>query len=366
LLSLLGCSGQANYVRVYFLAFGEVQTISYFDYDPVAKIVLRIQTIDDQALIGMRGVNGAVTSTVVCDDINAYFVLFIADAFGIALNYLMVQNHGSCLLTQYSLVNSAQEGITVDPINRVVYYNYMSNGNNSNIPVYSGIGKINVDGTNPAVIYQYPTIGKAHWLSIDTTKQLLYASASSYQFFSLNLGTNATTKYSQQGCQAATCDINVLNGVVDPTTERVYYPDSSGLLAFNPSTNSTTRVLLFSTPQIKSLTIDTQNNLIFFQTYGVSVGGQTVGSIYVVSVNLTSSIANLATLNQIPGVVAIDVNNGNLLSLAHCDGNGACGLCGFPYTNPFSAAKTVVVASAVQTVFSMTLLVVVLLVILLF
>jgi len=331
----------------------------------VANNVMRIQTIDDQALIGMRGANGALTSTIATDDMNAYFILFIPDAFGIALNYLMVQSHGSCLLTQYSLVNSAQEGITVDPINKIVYYNYISNGNNSNIPIYAGIGKINTDGTNPGVIYQYPVVGKSHWLSVDVTKQLLYASSTSYQFFSLNLGTNATTKYSQQGCQAANCDINVLNGFVDPTTERLYYPDSSGILAFNPTTNSTTRVLIYSNPQIKSLIIDSQNNLIFFQTYGVSVGGQVVGSVYVVSVNLSSSIANPATINQIPGVVTIDVNNGNLLGLAHCDGNGACGLCGFPYTNPFSAAKTVVVASAVQTIFSMTLLVV-LLVILLF
>jgi len=192
---------------------------------------------------------------------------------------------------------------------------------------------------------------------LDTQRFILYYSVANYQFSSYNLLNNVSHTYQTQ-CTVPSCDINKLGAVVDSISGNIYYPDTLGIVSFNTSTGITTRS--FTAPnnlQVKGLTVDNVNNLIFMQMFATPLpGGVIADSIYVASINLATTIVNPATLVQIPGIIAYDLTYGNILSLAHCD-NGACGVCGYPYIYPFG---TNVVAAGSQFMISIVFLIVLL------
>jgi len=353
LVFLSCCFAQQTFIRVFLMATGEVQTISYFDYDPATRKVLRIQSISDALyLMGILGADNPSLSSIAADDIAAYGILNLPIPPNVE-TFLFVLNHGTCQLSKIFLPNASPQGLTIDPIQKVLYYNYIPNG--KAVAQISGINRMNYDGTNVTSIFQYPTVGNAHWLSLDKPRNLLYASLAANQFSSIDLMmTNVTVTVQTPGCLNGFCDINLNGGVVEQTTGRIYYPDATGIVSYDPATTAMTRV--FTAPnnlQVKGFAIDTQNNLLFMQTFAIQLPtGQIADGVYVVSVNLTAAVADAATFMPIPGLLGVDSVRGNIVALSHCDA-AACGICGFGYTNPFNAPKY---ASAALFSISITLL----------
>jgi hypothetical protein len=270
-LLVVGCCYAQTFTRVFLMAAGEVQTMSYFDYDPAARKLVRIQTISDAMyLMGILGADNPSLSSVVADDIAAYGILNLPIPPNVE-TYLFVLNHATCQLSKVFLPNAAPQGLALDPIQKAVYYNYIPNG--QLVAQIAGINRMNVDGTNVTSIFQYPTIGNAHWLSLDKPRNLLYGSLGPNQFSSINLAmTNVTLTVKTQGCANTLCDVNLNGGVVDQTTGRIYYPDTTGIVSYDPATTATTRVLTVPPNlQVKGFAIDAQNSLLFIQTFAVPV-----------------------------------------------------------------------------------------------
>jgi hypothetical protein len=168
LLFLAGCSAQA-FVRVWFLAYGEPTTYSYFDYDPAKNALLRIQTIDDQKflnglkqslLVSFSFIFLTCTGSIAADDTMAFGILYLYANPSLITNLITIDQL-TCQLTLINLPFASGFGLTVDPNNKWIYFNYQSLQNG-----ISGIDRMKYDGNNLTSIYNYPTVNSSHWLSV--------------------------------------------------------------------------------------------------------------------------------------------------------------------------------------------------------
>jgi hypothetical protein len=308
LLFAYSCA-QTTFVRVWFVATGEPSTPSYFDYNPATGAVLRIQTISDQQFVtAVRNNAGVTISALASDDKNAYSIitfLVVPNLVALMLNL----NQATCALTSVVLPFGTGLGLAVDPVDKLIFWNYKAV---TNVTV-NGINKMNYDGTNITNVFTYPG-ASSNWLAVDLQRQRLYTSLSSNTVTGLQLQSGLTSlSFPTQGCQAASCNIELIGGVVDQNTGRIYYPDATGIQTFDANANATVRSLTITTYTAKSLALDNQNGLLFIQMN--PLGGQFTAPIFVVSVNLQTGVANAGSLKQIPGLLATNNNAGNMLAL---------------------------------------------------
>jgi len=342
---LLTGSYAQNFLRVFLAAYGEPTTISYFDYDPVALQVLRIQSLnDDQFINGIRN-NAVLIISALSSDDGIAFGLLLQVAIPAMVTSVLSLNQTNCNMTKVLLNFGTGAGLTLDSVNKQLYYNYQNyNG--------SGIYRMNYDGTNLTSVYQYSSRNLSHWLAYDSKDSKLYTSLSTNQFSSLQIPQFSPTSFSTPSCQTSACDISLLGGSVDQSTGRLYYPDAQGISAFDPASDQTIRVLLIPNYSAKSIAIDYQSALLFIQMFPLN--GQLFGQLFVVPVNLSTSVANPTKLMPVPGVVGSNASNGNLLSITHCT-SLTCAICGFPYTPQNS--NGIVYAMATQPLINLGLLI---------
>jgi len=345
LVLLLTGSYAQNFVRIFLAAYGEPTTISYFDYDPVALQVLRVQTLnDDQFINGIRNNAVLIISAFASDDSIA-FGLLLEIAIPAMVTSVLSLNQTNCNMTKVLLQFGTGAGLTLDSVNKQLYYNFQNiNG--------SGINRMNFDGTNLTTVFQYSTKNLPHWLSYDSKDNKLYTSLNSYQFSSLQIPQFSPLSFSTPSCQTSACDISVLGGSVDQSTGRLYYPDTQGINAFDPATNQTIRVLLIPNYSAKSILIDSQSSLLFMQMSPIN--GQLYDQIFVVPVNLVTAVADPTKLLPVLGLSGSDASKGNLLSVTHCT-SATCAICGFPYTPQNS--NGIVYATATQPLMNLGLLI---------
>jgi len=315
---IVASNAQTSFTRVFFVATGEPATYSYFDYVPATSTVARIQTINDAAfLAGDRNTASVTISALASDNFTTFGLLtvFVKPAL---VTKLINMDQLTCQLSQIILPFSTGLGLAIDPVDKLIYWNYQNPGN---VTTTLGINRMSYDGTNLTSVFVYPST-PSNWLAVDINRQKIYTTSNT-TFEALTITKNSTTN--------SVYHTPTLGGAIDQTTGKLYYPDPIGILSFDPTANVTTRTLTITNNRAKSLALDYQNGLIFIQMYPVS--GQFVDAIYVVSVNLNTAIANPATLKMVPGLLATDNNAGNLISVSYCT-NATCSVCGFQFVLP--------------------------------
>jgi len=319
----------------------------------VAKQAIRVQTINDSPVL--KGITANIGS-LAADANNVYGILSLSVFNQGSVPSLLSVNHAACTLADVPLLHTSQQGLALDPINHVAYYNYILVTNNVST---SGIQKVSYNGLNTSTLFQYPSLNASgHWLSLDYQKQILYSSDASHQVSVQHLNNvNVLSTIRTTGCTTAACDVNIAGSTVDVSTGRLYYPDSQGIVSFDPATNITNRVLLTPNLQVKTILIDVQNGLLFLQMSGITLQrGAFVDPVYVATLNVATSTADPKSLVQVPGVLTVDLI-GNTLALTDCN-TTTCGICGYQYTFPFNPSSPIstTTAPAVQLTVSLALL----------